>query len=64
MWTHPATIGNVAMLKARGAEFIGPEKGLLSCGYEGLGRLWPAEQVAERALELVRQGMPKERRSQ
>ena len=64
MWLHPATQQNVATLKARGAEFIGPEKGLLSCGYEGLGRLWPAEQVAERALELVRQGMPKERRSQ
>ena len=64
MWLHEATQQNVATLKARGAEFIGPEKGLLSCGYEGLGRLWPAEQVAERALELVRQGMPKERRSQ
>ena len=64
MWLHPATQENVATLKARGAGFIGPEKGLLSCGYEGLGRLWPAEQVAERALELVRQGMPKERRSQ
>jgi phosphopantothenoylcysteine decarboxylase len=54
MWLHPATQQNVATLKARGAEFIGPEKGLLSCGYEGLGRLWPVEKVAERALELVR----------
>ena len=55
MWLHPATQQNVAMLKSRGVEFIGPEKGLLSCGYEGLGRLWPVEQVAERALELLRQ---------
>ncbi len=55
MWLHPATQQNVATLKARGAEFIGPEKGLLSCGYEGLGRLWPVERVAERALELLRQ---------
>ena len=54
MWLHPATQQNVATLKARGAEFIGPEKGLLSCGYEGLGRLWPVEQVSERALELLR----------
>ncbi len=38
-----------------GAEFIGPEKGLLSCGYEGLGRLWPVESVAARALKLLRQ---------
>jgi phosphopantothenoylcysteine synthetase/decarboxylase len=54
MWLHPATQENVATLKARGAEFIGPEKGLLSCGYEGLGRLWPVDKVSERALELLR----------
>jgi phosphopantothenoylcysteine synthetase/decarboxylase len=54
MWLHAATQQNVATLKARGVEFIGPEAGLLSCGYEGLGRLWPVEQVAARALELLR----------
>ena len=54
MWLHPATRKNVATLKSRGVEFIGPEKGLLSCGYEGLGRLWPVEKVAERALALLR----------
>ena len=54
MWLHPATQQNVATLRSRGAEFIGPEKGLLSCGYEGLGRLWPVEKVAERALKLLR----------
>lgn len=53
MWLHPATQQNVATLKSRGVEFIGPEEGLLSCGYEGLGRLWPVEKVAARALELV-----------
>src|ERR1700744_101326 len=40
MWLHAATQQNVATLKSRGVEFIGPEEGLLSCGYEGLGRLW------------------------
>jgi phosphopantothenoylcysteine decarboxylase len=55
MWLHPATQQNVATLKARGVEFIGPEEGLLSCGYEGLGRLWPVDQVAERAVALLRQ---------
>ena len=54
MWLHPATQQNVATLKTRGAEFIGPEKGLLSCGYEGLGRLWPVEKVSERAIKLLR----------
>jgi len=53
MWLHPATQQNVATLKGRGLEFIGPEEGLLSCGYEGLGRLWPVDQVANRALQLV-----------
>src|SRR6266404_3124632 len=53
MWLHPATQANVATIRSRGAEFIGPEEGLLSCGYEGLGRLWPVEKVAARALELL-----------
>jgi phosphopantothenoylcysteine decarboxylase len=54
MWLHPATQENVATLKKRGAEFIGPDEGMLSCGYEGLGRLWPVERIAERALKLLR----------
>jgi phosphopantothenoylcysteine decarboxylase len=54
MWLHAATQQNVATLKSRGVEFIGPEEGLLSCGYEGLGRLWPVEKVAQRALEMTR----------
>jgi phosphopantothenoylcysteine decarboxylase len=52
MWLHPATTHNVAVLKKRGVEFIGPERGMLSCGYEGLGRLWPVEKIAARALAL------------
>jgi phosphopantothenoylcysteine synthetase/decarboxylase len=53
MWQHPATQQNVATLKARGAEFIGPDAGMLSCGYEGVGRLSVVEQIAQRALELL-----------
>jgi phosphopantothenoylcysteine synthetase/decarboxylase len=52
MWLHPATQGNVKILKSRGAEFIGPDEGMLSCGYEGIGRLWPVEKIAERVLKL------------
>lgn len=54
MWSHPATVANVAVLKSRGVEFIGPEEGMLACGYEGLGRLWPVEGIVERAEALVR----------
>src|SRR5215472_5548989 len=53
MWLHPATQQNVSTLKTRGAEFIGPDEGMLSCGYEGIGRLWPVDKVAERALQLL-----------
>ena len=54
MWLHPATRDNVAILKGRGVEFIGPGKGMLSCGYEGIGRLWPVEAIVECALKLSR----------
>jgi len=54
MWQHPATQTNVQMLRERGVEFIGPDEGMLSCGYEGVGRLWPVEGIADRTLELLR----------
>jgi phosphopantothenoylcysteine decarboxylase len=53
MWGHVATQGNVQTLRARGVEFIGPEEGMLSCGYEGVGRLWNVDGIAARALELL-----------
>ena len=53
MWEHPATQQNVTTLKARGAEFIGPEAGMLSCGYEGLGRLWPVDEIGKYAVKLL-----------
>ncbi len=56
MWQHPATQQNVATLKARGVEFLGPDAGMLACGYEGLGRLLPVEKIAERALEVTKAG--------
>jgi phosphopantothenoylcysteine decarboxylase len=50
MWHHPATQDNVVLLKKRGVEFIGPEAGLLACGYEGLGRLWPVAEIFREIL--------------
>ena len=52
MWEHPATQGHVATLKARGARFIGPDAGMLACGYEGAGRLWPVEGIVEAVEEM------------
>jgi phosphopantothenoylcysteine synthetase/decarboxylase len=56
MWLHPATQQNAATLRSRGVEFIGPEEGRLSCGYEGLGRLWEVEKIVERAMKLLGSG--------
>jgi len=53
MWSHRATMENVEKLKSRGVEFIGPEEGMLACGYEGLGRLWKVEDIAFRAEFLL-----------
>jgi len=50
MWLHPATVANVEILRQRGADFIGPEEGMLACGYEGIGRLWPVDEIVARAL--------------
>ena len=53
MWSHPATVRNVETLRAWGHHFIGPEDGMLACGYEGPGRLWPVDGIVQRALELL-----------
>ena len=53
MWEHVATKENVEKLKSRGVEFIGPEAGMLACGYEGLGRLWKVDDIAFRAEFLL-----------
>lgn len=53
MWSHPATQQNVATLKSRGCQFIGPDDGMLACGYEGTGRLWPVEGVVSAAMDLL-----------
>jgi phosphopantothenoylcysteine decarboxylase/phosphopantothenate--cysteine ligase len=53
MWQHPAVQQNVATLKARGVSFIGPDEGMLACGYEGVGRLMPVEEIVMRAFGIL-----------
>ncbi len=53
MWKHPATQQNVDTLKARRVDFIGPEAGMLACGYEGLGRMWQIDGIIARAEEIL-----------
>jgi phosphopantothenoylcysteine decarboxylase len=54
MWLHPATQQNAETLRKRGAQFLGPEEGMLACGYEGIGRLWNVDQIAAKADEILR----------
>ncbi|MEO6054965.1 MAG: bifunctional phosphopantothenoylcysteine decarboxylase/phosphopantothenate--cysteine ligase CoaBC [Chthoniobacterales bacterium] len=53
MWLHPATQENVKKLSARGAQFIGPENGMLACGYTGVGRLWNTDEIVLHAENLL-----------
>ena len=53
MWQHPATQQNVAALTSRGAQWIGPDTGLLSCGYEGAGRLEVVDLICQRAVAMM-----------
>ena len=53
MWLHAATQNNVATLRARGAAFIGPEEGMLACGYEGTGRLLNVDEIVASAEAML-----------
>ncbi len=39
MWQHPATVANLAALRARGVAVVGPDEGAMACGEFGPGRL-------------------------
>ena len=53
MWLHPATQQNVQTLKSWGCQFIEPAEGMLACGYEGIGRLAPVEEIVQKALSIL-----------
>lgn len=45
MWANPAVQWNIKSLSEMGAELIGPEKGHLACGYDGMGRMSEPEDI-------------------
>jgi phosphopantothenoylcysteine decarboxylase / phosphopantothenate---cysteine ligase len=53
MWSHPATQANVATLRDRGIELIGPEEGDLAEGETGIGRMSEPEAIAARIRQLL-----------
>lgn len=50
MWLHPATQANLAMLRSRGVQVIGPDDGAQACGEFGPGRLREPPEIVS-ALE-------------
>ena len=54
MWLHAATQANVTTLKSRGVIFVGPDDGLLSCGYEGIGRLSTPDYIVQQVLKALK----------
>jgi len=53
MWEHPATVANIAILRARGVTIVGPDSGALTGTDVGPGRMSEPEEVVERALAVV-----------
>ena len=55
MWLHPATQRNVRQLVEDGCGFVEPAEGMLACGYEGVGRLAPVEQILQEVAQRLSQ---------
>ena len=54
MWKHAATQANVATLRVRGVQVVGPVAGELAEGEEGMGRMAEPEDIGARIAELLR----------
>src|SRR5271170_5372468 len=53
MWNHPATQGNLDILKKRGVRIVEPGTGYLACGMTGSGRLAENEAIVAATLEAL-----------
>lgn len=53
MWQHPATQRNIAILKADGVTFVGPDDGAMACGEFGPGRLAEPEAIFAAIMDIL-----------
>ena len=53
MWEAAATQENLARLKGRGVQFVGPEGGRLACGDTGAGRMSEPEDIVQAVCRLL-----------
>ncbi len=54
MWTNPVVGKNIDTLKNMGFETIGPEKGRLACGTEGIGRMSEPADIINRLRQITK----------
>jgi phosphopantothenoylcysteine decarboxylase/phosphopantothenate--cysteine ligase len=54
MWANAATSANMALLRSRGLQVIGPGSGDQACGEVGAGRMSEPEEIAAAVLAQVR----------
>ncbi|GAA5264756.1 phosphopantothenoylcysteine decarboxylase/phosphopantothenate---cysteine ligase [Acidiphilium sp. MT5] len=54
MWQHAATMQNMAQLRARGVQVVGPDEGPMACGEFGPGRLAEPAVILEAIATLLR----------
>ena len=57
MWRNPATVGNVATLRARGMHIVDPDSGEQACGDLGPGRMAEPAAIARAAAQRFASGL-------
>jgi phosphopantothenoylcysteine decarboxylase / phosphopantothenate---cysteine ligase len=53
MWDHPATRGNIEVLRSRGVTVVEPGSGYLACGMVGSGRLAEVQAIVTAVVEAL-----------
>ena len=53
MWQNVAVQENVATLRRRGVQFVGPADGHVACGPGGVGRMSSVEEIIEEIVKLL-----------
>lgn len=56
MWEHPATLRNLATLRADGVSVVGPDEGEMACGEYGFGRMAEPKSIADAIDALLAPG--------
>ncbi len=53
MYNHSSTQQNLEILQNRGIITVGPEEGMLACGYVGIGRMSEPEKLFEQICQTI-----------